>query len=257
VTLIPENLALLHRHEEKCRERALAIVGQNTDLQLHLQATEAAMEIADQLRKVANEDEDFKFIRLFSMRIFNAFGSATALVMRGYGQGATMILRDVIETSFLIDYFASNPSELTRWRTCDDKTRRRDFSPFEIRKALDKRDGFIEGKRDAEYRLYSELAAHASTQSAAMLRPRPSDNAVSGPFIEATALDAVVSEMGKRALLAGGTLAAFLPRDHAASVKSRQHFYTLQRIWFEHFYGKEAIMKVATKLKNKSSPTTS
>ncbi len=251
-SIIPENLHSLHEHEEACRVHALEIVRQTADMKLHLQATEAAMEIADQLRQVANDDEDFKVIRALSMRIFNAFGSATALALRGYGQNATMILRDVLETVFLLDYFKSNNTELTRWRTCDDKERRRDFQPSAIRKALDKRDGFTMKKRDADYRLFSEIAAHASMQSTAMLRPQPNADAVSGPFIEATGLAAVLTESGKLAVQAGGTLSMFFPKDHETSLESRRNFYALQRRWLERFFGQEQVRRVEEALKRRT-----
>ena len=85
----------------------------------------------------------------------------------------------------------------------------KDFSPLRVREALDKRDGFTDKKRAEIYKLFSELAGHPNMKSAYMLRPDKDGDAVIGPFVERTALEAVLSEMERLAVQLGEVLIAF------------------------------------------------
>jgi hypothetical protein len=99
------------------------------------------MDIADVFRRVDTCDEDVEVIKILSMRTFNAFGASLKLALSGYHENSALILRDVLETVFLIDYFGDR-SLIARWRFADEKTRTDEFSPVKVREALDKRDGF-------------------------------------------------------------------------------------------------------------------
>lgn len=129
-------------------------------LRLHLAITEAAMDLADVLRQFDTADEDLKVVQLLGMRTFNAFGGSVKLALSGYSQNSALILRDVLETVFLIDYFAGDRTLIERWRFADKKARLRDFGPVKVREALDARDGFTNKKRFAMYEMFSELAGH-------------------------------------------------------------------------------------------------
>jgi hypothetical protein len=145
------------------------------------------------------------------MRTFNAFGASVKLALSGYSQNSALIMRNILETAFLIDHFAGDRSLIERWRCSDEKARMRDFSPVKIREALDARDGFTSKKRYETYKMFSELAGHPTMQSAFMMRPQRDGNAVVGPFMEATTLEAVISEMGRLAVQAGEQLNLFFP----------------------------------------------
>jgi hypothetical protein len=154
------------------------------------------MDIADVFRRVDTCDEDVKVIKILGMRTFNAFGASLKLALSGYHQNSALILRDVLETVFLIDYFGDR-SLIARWRFADEKTRRDEFSPVKVREALDKRDGFTSKKRFEIYKQFSELAGHPNMKSAFMMRPQRDGDAVIGPFLEATALEAVIFRNGQ------------------------------------------------------------
>ena len=72
---------------------------------------------------------------------FNAFGASLKLALSGYSQNSALILRDVLETVFLTDYFAGDRTLIERWRFADKKARIKDFGPVRVREALDARDG--------------------------------------------------------------------------------------------------------------------
>jgi hypothetical protein len=206
-------LAGLHHREEQLRQEAIDLVQGDQRLQLHLAIVEAAMDLADVFRQLDTSDEDLKAIKMLGMRTFNAFGASLKLALSGYSQNSALILRDVMETVFLIDYFAGDRTLIERWRFADKKARMKDFGPVRVREALDARDGFAGKKRFDIYEMFSELAAHPNVKSVLMMRPQRDSDAIIGPFIEATTLDAVISEMGPLAIQVGEKLDLFFPAD--------------------------------------------
>jgi hypothetical protein len=233
---IPPKLASLHTGEEFLRGKAIDLIAGDERLKLHLAITEGAMDLADVLRQFETADEDLKVIQLLGMRSFNAFGASVKLALSGYSQNSALILRDVLETVFLIDHFAGDRTLIERWRFADKKARLRDFGPVKVREALDARDGFTDKRRFAMYEMFSELAGHPTMKSAFMMRPQRDGDAVIGPFMETTTLEAVVSEMGRLAIQVGEQLNLFLPADWPQGLPSRLAFTKLKQRWIVTFY---------------------
>lgn len=234
---IPDNLRSLHGGEERLRGKAEQLVTADARLALQLTVVERAMDLADLFRQVPITDEDMKVVQVLGMRMFNAFGAALKLALSGYGQNSALIMRDILETVFLLDLFRGDPPAITRWRHADKKTRVQEFSPVQVRIALDERDGFTERKRFAMYQLFSELAGHPNMKSVLMLRPHKDGEALIGPFLEKTALEAVLSEMGKLAIQAGEHLDAFFPTDWGKAEAARAAFADGKARWIAEFYG--------------------
>lgn len=233
---LPDNLGSLHRQEEQLREKALAIVGTDSRLQLHIAVTEQAMNLCDVLRQHQTDDEDLKVIQVLGMRMFNAFGASLKLSLSGYVQNSALIMRDVLETVFLVDLFRGDKALIARWRFADAKMLRQDFSPAAVRKALDDRYGHTTRKREEQYRLFSELAGHPTMKSSWMMRPQKDGDAVIGPFIEKTSLEAVLSEMGRLAVQAGQHVSAFIPSDWEPGMEPRLSFAKAAQDWISAFY---------------------
>lgn len=234
--VIPANLENLHIGEEQLREKALGIIAGDQRLRLHLAVVEAAMDLADIFRQFVTTDEDLKVAQVLGMRMFNAFGASLKLALCGYHQNSALILRDVLETVFLLSLFAGDRSLIERWRLADKKARMKEFSPVKVREALDARDGFTSKRRAEMYELFSELAGHPTMKSAWMMRPQKDGDAVIGPFMEATALEAVVSEMGRLAVQVGEQIHAFSPANWTRGVPARLAFAQLKGDWVSTFY---------------------
>jgi hypothetical protein len=230
---LPENLNRLHAGEEVLRTKAISVVHSNAPLLLHFQVAECAMDLLDVMRQFDTEDEDIKVVQMLGMRLFNAFASSIKLMLSGYSQTSAMVLRDILETVFLLDYFKTNREAITRWRSADKQMRLREFRPIRVREALDERDGFTQKKRAQIYDMFSELAGHPSMQSVAMLRPKGMD-ARNGPFIDPTALEAIVSEMGRLAVQVGEVMDTFFPP--AWHDETRLAFSNAKARWIEEFY---------------------
>ncbi len=233
---LPENLQRLHSCEEQLRAKAFDFISKDDRLTKHLQITELAMDVIDIFRRWETEDEDIKVIQMLGLRIFNDMAAAIKLVMSGYNQSSALILRDVLETVFLIDLFRSDRSAITRWRmAATAEERLKEFRPVRVREKLDCRDGFTEKKRMEMYKLFSELAGHPSMQGFSMLRPKGMD-AQMGPFIDSTALEAVVSELGRLAVQVGELISAFMPDSWEPAVLRMQVFNRAKDSWIKEFY---------------------
>ena len=168
---IPEMLQGLWVQEDTLRQKVVQLVAQDTRLQLHLVAVECAMNLAYVFRQFPTDDEDIRVVQVLGMRMFNAFGSSTKLGLSGYSQNSALIMRDILETVFLLDLFKDDKENIEKWRLADKKERMRNFRPVAVRKALDARDGFTEKKRAEAYELLSELAGHPTMSSVLMMRP--------------------------------------------------------------------------------------
>lgn len=197
------------------------------------------MDLADTLRQLPNDDEDFKVIKLMGMRMFNALAASLKLALSGYSQNSALIMRDVLETVFLMDFFGHERAALTRWRLAD-REGMKEFLPIRIRKALDARDGHVKQKRAEMYKMFCELAAHPTMQSAQMMRPTKGGNAVIGPFVETTSLDAVLSELGRLAVQVGEALGVFVPPDFNEGNGVLDRFASAKGAWLLEFYPKPA-----------------
>lgn len=236
MNIIPENLKSLHSSEEQLRDKALGIINGSQALQLHLSITEAAMDLADIFRQFDTTDEDLKVLQILGMRTFNAFGASLKLALAGYHQNSALVLRDVLETVFLLDLFIRDRPLIERWRFADKKERMKQFSPVKVREALDARDGFVSKRRFERYELFSELAGHPNMKSDWMMRPQKDGDAIIGPFMEATLLEAVVSEMGRLAVQVGEQISAAISPDWPPALASRFAFAQLKRDWISTFY---------------------
>lgn len=233
---LPSRLTSLYMGEEFLRTKAQAFIAQDTRLTLHIAIVERAMDLCDLVRQVPIEDEDFKVVQILAMRMFNAFGASLKLALAGYSQNSALVMRDILETVFLVDLFRGDRSKITQWRLADRKTLKQHFSLVAVQEALDSRDGNTEKRRHDVYKLFSELAGHPSMKSAWMMRPEKDGDAVIGPFMEKTSLEAVLSEMGRLAVQAGQHLREFFPKDWKPAFEARLRFAETQKEWRAAFF---------------------
>lgn len=234
MTNIPTNFYSLHKGEEELRRKALSLINEDSKLLLHMKIIEEAMNLSDLLRTYSSDDEDFKVIQIFGMRIFNAFGASLKLVLSGYTQNGAIILRDILETVFLLDLFGDQ-SLIAKWRFADKKTTRELFSPAAVRKALDSRYGHTGKKREELYKLFSELAGHPTMKSSWMMRPQKDGDAFIGPFIEKATLAATLFEMGRLAFQVGKHLYPFFPKDWKGSYSQLLAFTGAANDWWAEY----------------------
>ena len=227
------NISRLHDEEENLRKRALEFVESHSRLQLHISVIHNAMDLADLFRQFPTDDEDVKLIQVLGMRTFNAFGASLKLALSGYWQNSALVMRDILETVFLLDLFKGDRKNIERWRLAGEKERKKEFSPFRVRKALDHRDGLQDKKREERYKRFSILASHPTMSSVDMMRPQEDGYAVSGPFFAPRFLNAVLTEMGCLAVEVGDALDSFFPETWVNVLHVRATYARSRKQWLD------------------------
>ena len=231
-------LHALNAEEENLREKTLELVARDSRLQLHISVIEDAMDLANMFRQYPTNDEDEKVIQILGMRTFNDFCASLKLVLCGYYLNSAMVMRDILETVFLLDLFKGDRTQIERWRLADHKERKKKFSPAPVRETLDRRDGSRSKKRAKLYKCYSEYAAHPTMKSIFLMRCGLDGDAVSGPFIDEPHLNALLVDMGFFAVQVGDILDYFFPETwvdllHARGTFSRGRKHWLDLNWTE------------------------
>ncbi len=235
---IPENLERLHSGEEFLRSKSLEAIEGDEDLSRHVAVIEKAMDVLNLLsmNPSPGEDENAKAVRLLGMRLFNGCAAAFQLMVSGYYQSAAMVMRDLLETAFLLGFFRHNPGKISDWRTANDATRKKVFSPIKIRIALDEKDGFTKKKRAAAYESLCELASHPTYKGLQMLAPKGQAHHC-GPFFDSTALKALVEELVKLTIQAGQNYSLFFEGETKAKMETKIYFMEACGEWFERYFG--------------------
>lgn len=236
-----DNMTLLYAGEEVLRTESLRRIGEMPRLAAHLDMIEQAMNLLHGLLpEKGNPDDDQLTLGNLGIRCFNALASCVKLSLSGYYQAAAIHIRDVLEVAFLLDHFTSDTALVTQWRTGSDRDRKREFSPRAIRMALDARDQFSGQKRKAAYERLCKLAGHATPEGAVMLAPNPSEKTVHcGPFLEITALQAVLSEAALTAVQAAGSFRLLMHADDLKAHGVRLAFIHAEAEWVQQFFGQE------------------
>lgn len=201
---------------------------------LHFTVVEHAMSLLKIVVGCPLSGENFKVIKMLAVRMFNAFGTSLKLLLSGYFQNAGMIMRDMLETLFLLDLFKTDPAAIERWRFANDRELREAFSPSAVRRALDERDGVTTRQRAELYKMFSKLAGHPNMHSQHMLRSAKDGDIYLGPFMDANSLAAGLFELGKIGIQTGDISIALLPvgDDHDSVWSS---FAVFKKKWLETF----------------------
>jgi hypothetical protein len=97
----------------------------------------------------------------FTGRTVSSCNAALLLMTSGYYDEALSIVRSLGEIANLMAMFVCDMSEFERWKTLDEKARRRDFSPVKVRFWLEQKDGplVIDEER---YGILSRYSIHAN-----------------------------------------------------------------------------------------------
>jgi hypothetical protein len=237
--IFPENFDLLHKGEEFIRSKNTDAIKKSEVLLHHLNMVADSMNIIDHFaRSYSNQNDDQLVVQLLGFRLFNSMAGAIQNFMAGYYQNAVMKMRDILEVSFLLDYFNTDRALIAAWKGCSENERNKRFSAFKVRTTLDDRDGFTGKKRMEHYQLLCNLGAHASFQGFELLRPTAGGDAHCGPYFADRALDATLSELAKVAVGAAGNFAMFFDPRNLPDLETKLHFMEAQSVWFATFFGR-------------------
>jgi hypothetical protein len=234
----PLNLQLLEQGEQSLREQAIKLIEADEDLSLHIQMIEAVMDTLQFYRMNYDEKtQEQTAIKLLGARLFNAIGAAVKLSLSGYYQAATTHTRDILETSFLLDYFSTDAKLIMRWSEVSEDVRTKEFSQVKIRSTLDQRDGYTTRKRQEHYKLLCSLASHPTFLGLELLRPEPGKLAIMGPFHSSSLLKASIEELVKVCLLASDVFVRFFPSENLDQMRVAVARIEASAAWFKRVFG--------------------
>ena len=196
------DLDTLHAEEEGLRQVHKDLVSRKEDLRDHIEMIQRGMNVIWALTHEHNHRNDDELtIQFLGIRLFNLSAASIKLAYGGYYQSAFSAVRDLLETFFLIDYLRSDEDQISVWKTATKDQLKGQFGPNAVRNALDKRDGFKEGRRKQSYDLISHHATHA-TPSGFKLTVKKQLGEI-GPFYREVNFEALAEELVKIVANAG------------------------------------------------------
>lgn len=188
---------------------------------------------------VLGDTDDKRAIQYLGLRVFNDLAAAWQLMSTGYFQVSAMVQRDIVETVNLVNDFYYRPERISLWRTGSAEERKNLFKPWQIRKALDERMGLGPSRRGAIYAMFSTVAAHPTIEGLEMLKPRGSNDADVGPFMDEGWLRPLLVEHAMLSLQAGMAFNLFL---HVETLEARTIAHTMitsMMDWMQTYKKKE------------------
>jgi hypothetical protein len=233
-----DNLISLHKHEEELRARSLAFIEADAALSDHWNLVAEAMNAIYAFTHDHEHGSDNELtLQYLGIRLFNATGASVKLALSGYYQKAFDHLRDVIETSFLVDYLSTYPEKIEEWKRADKKKPISHFGPAFIRNALDKRSGHTSGERKRIYDLISELASHASYSGISLTTTGAANMAQVGPFFDEKKLATWLQEMAMRLSHAAVVLVSNPEGSDVKLLITRAHHLEVVNKWWSKYRG--------------------
>lgn len=221
-----------------------AIVAQNdatvladASLQKHVQMINRSLDFIEQaLRVHAHQTDDELMVHRLAIRCFNSGAAALQLARSGYYNQCVSLVRDIIESTLLLDLFKRDSIAVTEWRTASAAEREKKFGPVKVRlrlEELDRQDGNGPLRRDATYKRFSTYGAHPSPESFILISPNMMTQI--GPFPDAARMKAMVEEIVKHLTFAAVIFGGHLPNDNVAGMRMRVDFYETANRWSDEF----------------------
>ncbi len=194
---LPENLETLHKQEEENRTKSILEINADSRLKDHLDIVYASLSMLFDLTiTYKNQTDDELTIQYLGLRLFNSIVSSLKLLLSGYYQSSVILQRDILETGFLLDLLSIDQSKISDWKKSKGRERYKKYKPLIIRKALDDRDGFKEGKREKIYQMMCEYAVHPTYQGIKLVAPKGLGKI--GPFFDTKYLKSLIEELAMR-----------------------------------------------------------
>lgn len=175
-------------------------------------------------------------VQRLAIRSFNSGAAALRLARSGYYNHCISLVRDIIETTLLLDLFKREPSTIFEWRTASAVDRDKNFSPVKVRRLLvdiDTRGGKAATRRDKTYKRFCTYGTHPSPESFVLITP----NAMTqiGPFPDVSRMRAMVEEIVRHLTFATIVFASHLKNDDATMAQLKMEFYNLAERWADEF----------------------
>lgn len=193
---LPPNLTALHSAEEDLRGQSVAAVAADHHLGIQLQGVHDALDhLTVLIRLESDAGSDRHTLQLLGIRALNFIASALKVGMSGYYQVAFSLLRELLETTNLVDLFLSDQNLISVWKGADKKVHDKLFRPVVVREALEKLPEYAGQKRHPKYKNFSTYASHPNYAGFALLSGDGSPKV--GAFFDLKLFKALLEDMGR------------------------------------------------------------
>ncbi|WIJ23430.1 hypothetical protein [Devosia sp. RR2S18] len=246
---LPVNLHTLHGGELSYREESVKVIEEDPELMDHVELIETVMDYIHFFVGRPSKDLDHETIQLLTCRMWNDIAASLGQALRGYYQISAMVQRDIMEVVFLMSMFIREPARIKQWRESDHKTRQTVFAPRKVREFLDTYDGFTEGKRGKNYRMFCEYAAHATWEGFRLMGPANGKPQL-GPFYDPTLMKAVIVELAQLAAQAGANAGHWYDTGNDPEAMLTQlRRMEVSMLWLERYFDRPADRRTINELK--------
>ncbi|MSP83025.1 MAG: hypothetical protein EXQ94_08850 [Alphaproteobacteria bacterium] len=133
------------------------------------------------------------------------------------------MVRDVVETTFYLDLFKREKSEIAKWRSLIPREREKRFTPWKIRRRLDELDGFKEQRRATAYKLLSTYGAHPTPEGFTFISPECVTQV--GPFPDTKRLTSGLQELAKHLTYAAVVISGHADNSNSDVVVAKAAFF--------------------------------
>ncbi len=230
--MLPENLKDLHKGEESIRTDSLAHIDSNENLTDHMNMIHNAMNhIYAHVQEHDHLTENELTLQLAGIRLFNAAAASIKLGLSGYYQKGFMLVRDLLEVTFLLDYLGSNPEKIPLWKKDGDGP---EFKAWAIRKALDERDGYKGEKRREDYKRLCTYASHISNEGFKLIAPDGLGRI--GIFFDKGVFTAFIEELAKKITYAAIVFSPHFPNVSAQLSQQKLAFFESSQGWLKKYF---------------------
>lgn len=232
---LQDNFESIHKYEEEIRTKSILFINSNPALKDHMDLIYESLDMIYTFSFVhKNNNDDELTIQFLGIRLFNSIVSSIKLFLSGYYQVALMVMRDILETGYLVDYFTIDKSKISHWKASSNEERKKEYSPAVIRKALDERSGLKGEKRREKYQSICEYASHPTYQGNKLI----STNGLGqiGPFIDEKALKAVVEELVMQLSYTTIIFTEHFKNSLANILKVEVDYLDKNKHWFEKYF---------------------
>lgn len=231
---LPDNLESLNKMEDEIRTDSILFINSEADLKNYLDLIYISLNIIFDVSTVyKSKNDDELIIQYLGVRLFNTGVTSIRLLLTGYYQNSYALQRDLLETGYLLDYFSIDTTKISEWKYCSKKDRLNNFKQDTIRKALDKRDGLVSGKRTKLYQTMCEYATHPTFLGFKLLAPNGFVKI--GPFYNKKYLKSILQEF---TLLFSYITSVFLVHFKNLPncfLKVRINFYDTLKMWAKKY----------------------
>ena len=235
---LPANLENLHKEDQRIRTEALLAIDADVASKDHVNLVEASLDAIHAFTKMhERRTEDELTVQLLGIRLFNATVSSFSLILGGYYQNSIMLLRDLLETGFLVDYLAIDRKKIQEWRGSTEKERHQKFAPFKIREALDAHDNFSGKKRGQFYKLMCNYGAHPTFEGFRFVSPNGWGEI--GPFFNEKFLKCLLAELAKHAGYFALVYSGHFSKVDSALLNGKAEFMKDLKVWAGKYLGAE------------------